>query len=63
MTPLLSSDLGVVIRLKLQIEDIKINRHHKFLVHIFNWSIGLYLLHKKVIKVHLLIKIFHFLFL
>ena len=22
---------------ELQIEDIKINRHHKFLVYIFNW--------------------------
>ena len=39
----LSRDLGVVIIDQVQIEDIKINRHHKFLVWVFNWLDDIYL--------------------
>ena len=39
----LSRDLGVVIIDRVQIEDIKINRHHKFLVWVFNWLDDIYL--------------------
>ena len=39
----LSRDLGVVIIDQVQIEDIKINRHHKFLVWVFNWLDEIYL--------------------
>ena len=39
----LSRDLGVVIIDQVQIEDIKINRHHKFLVWIFNWLADIFM--------------------
>ena len=34
--------LGVFIIDRLQIVYIKINRHHKFLVHIVNWPVELF---------------------